>query len=77
MPLVRKSLPRLELRLYEYQTDPMLEKLHAGELDVGILALPVDSAGLESRELYREPFVVALPEHHPLAARETHPHWWT
>ena len=67
-PLVRKALPRLELRLYEYQTAPMLAKLHAGELDVGILALPVELAGLESRELYREPFLVALPEQHPLAS---------
>ncbi len=70
-PLVRKSLPRLELRLYEYQTGPMLEKLRAGELDVGILALPVDLTGLQARELYREAFVVALPAQHPLAARES------
>jgi LysR family hydrogen peroxide-inducible transcriptional activator len=70
-PLIRKSLPRLELRLYEYQTAPMLEKLHAGELDLGILALPVDLAGLEARELYREPFVVALPERSPLAAKDS------
>ena len=68
-PAVRKALPRLELRLYEYQTASILEKLHAGELDVGVLALPVELAGLEVRELYREPFVVALPERHPLAAR--------
>jgi LysR family hydrogen peroxide-inducible transcriptional activator len=68
-PAVRKALPRLELRLYEYQTAAMLAKLHAGEIDVGILALPVEVDGLESRELYREAFMVALPEHHPLAAR--------
>lgn len=70
MRAVRKALPRLELRLYEYQTAPLLAKLHGGELDLGILALPVELAGLESRELYREAFVVALPEKHPLAARE-------
>jgi LysR family hydrogen peroxide-inducible transcriptional activator len=68
-PLIRRQLPRVQLRLYEYQTDAMLAKLHAGELDVGILALPVEHPGLEARELYREPFVVALPEHHPLAER--------
>ena len=28
---IRKALPRLELRLYEYQTAPMLEKLQQGE----------------------------------------------
>ncbi|HXZ59204.1 MAG TPA: LysR substrate-binding domain-containing protein [Steroidobacteraceae bacterium] len=66
---IRRSLPRLELRLYEYQTAPMLEKLREGELDLGILALPVELAGLEARELYREPFTLAVPEHHPLAAR--------
>jgi LysR family transcriptional regulator, hydrogen peroxide-inducible genes activator len=68
-PLIRRSLPRLQLRLYEYQTAAMLERLHAGELDLGILALPVELAGLEARELYREAFVVALPERHPLAAQ--------
>jgi LysR family hydrogen peroxide-inducible transcriptional activator len=70
LPAIKKGLPRLELRLYEYQTAPMLEKLHAGELDVGILALPVELGGLEARELYREPFIVALPERHALAGRE-------
>jgi len=70
-PAIRKVLPRLELRLYEYRTAPMLEKLRAGELDVGILALPVDLAGLEARELYSEAFNVALPERHPLSARQS------
>src|SRR5450755_2292056 len=38
---IRKGLPRLELMLYEYQTESMLERLHNGEIDVGVLALPV------------------------------------
>src|SRR5438270_527415 len=38
-PAIRRALPRLELRLYEYQTAPMLERLRGGELDVWILAL--------------------------------------
>jgi LysR family transcriptional regulator, hydrogen peroxide-inducible genes activator len=68
---LRRALPRLELRLYEYQTAPLLEKLQAGQLDVGILALPVEAPGCEARELYSEPFTVALPERHALAARKT------
>jgi LysR family hydrogen peroxide-inducible transcriptional activator len=70
-PALRRALPRLELRLYEYQTAPLLEKLQAGALDVGILALPVEAPGCEARELYEEPFTVALPERHALAARKT------
>lgn len=67
MPRLRKSLPRLDLMLYEFQTGPMLEKLAAGELDLGVLALPVDLDGLEARALFDEPFVVALPQGHALA----------
>lgn len=67
---LRKTLPRLQLQLYEYQTGPMLEKLGGGELDVGILALPVDLDGLEARELYLEPFIVAMPDQHKLARRD-------
>ena len=68
-PEVRRRLPRLELMLYEHQTAPMLAKLAGGEIDVGILALPVPLHGLEARPLYEEPFVVALPDQHRLAKR--------
>jgi LysR family hydrogen peroxide-inducible transcriptional activator len=68
---LRKQLPRLELMLYEYQTDPMLEKLHSGEIDVGILALPVALDGLDSHVLYKEPFMVAMPSAHRLAGKAT------
>ena len=66
---IRKALPKLELMLYEYQTGPMLERLHHGEIDVGILALPVHEDGLIMRELYSEPFVAAVPTGHRLAGR--------
>ncbi|MCS6946355.1 MAG: LysR substrate-binding domain-containing protein, partial [Steroidobacteraceae bacterium] len=70
-PRLRRALPRLELMLYEYQTAEILRRLHAGELDLGILALPVDLDGLSARKLYDEPFTVALPAGHPLAKRGT------
>jgi LysR family hydrogen peroxide-inducible transcriptional activator len=68
---IRRKLPRLELLLYEYQTGPMLDHLHAGDIDVGVLALPVSTEGLVERRLFDEPFVVALPEHHELASRRS------
>jgi LysR family hydrogen peroxide-inducible transcriptional activator len=67
---LRRALPRLKLMLYEYQTGPLLEKLRDGELDLGILALPVPADGLETAALYDEPFTVAMPANHPLAERE-------
>ena len=68
---IRKALPRLKLMLYEHQTAPLLERLRAGELDIGIVALPVHLDGLASRTLYDEPFTVALPAKHPLADHAT------
>jgi len=74
LPLVaqalHRALPRLELHLHEYQTDPMLAKVRDGELDLGILALPVDLDGLRMRELYAEPFTVAMPTGHRLARHD-------
>ena len=71
MAKIRKALPRLDLMLYEYQTTPMLQQLHDGAIDVGILALPVALDGLNSRALYHEPFMVAMPSDHPLAKRSS------
>jgi len=67
---LRKELPRLKLMLYEYQTEHLLGRLRAGEIDVGILALPVDLDGLDSAELYDEPFTLAVPASHPLAEHD-------
>jgi len=71
MPKIRKALPQLGLMLYEYQTEPLLKRLRDGEIDVGIIALPVAQDGLESAELYEEAFTVALPTNHPLSERAT------
>ena len=71
MPKLRKALPNLRLMLYEYQTEPLLKRLRDGEIDLGIMALPADQDGIESRVLYEEDFTVALPTHHPLGAKST------
>jgi LysR family hydrogen peroxide-inducible transcriptional activator len=73
LPLIarqlRKRLPKLKLMLYEYQTEPLLQALRAGEIDMGILALPVHADGVETAQLYVEEFMVALPKGHRLAAK--------
>lgn len=73
LPLVarklHKQLPKLNLMLYEYRTNALLERLHNGEIDVGILALPVDLDGLDSEDLYEEEFLLALPSGHSLTKK--------
>jgi len=71
MQKLRKALPLLSLMLYEHQTEALLKRLRDGELDLGIMALPVAQEGLDVRELYREAFTVALPNSHALAAKSS------
>jgi LysR family hydrogen peroxide-inducible transcriptional activator len=67
---LKRELPRIKLMLYEYQTEPLLAKLRGGEIDVGIVALPVPLDGLESQPLFDEPFTLAVPAGHRLAGRD-------
>jgi len=69
-PKIAKALPKLSLLLHEYQTAPLVERTLAGELDLAILALPAETKGLVTRPLFTEPFLVAMPEGHRLAAKK-------
>lgn len=60
MPSLSKTFMSLKLWLYEYQTHVLLEKLEHGELDVLILALPMDKHHFTEYDLFREPFRLAL-----------------
>lgn len=68
VPALRDRLPRLRPLLYEDQTAQLLGRLRRGEVDAGILALPVDGAeAFAQTPLYDEPFLLATPRDHPLA----------
>ncbi|MFZ2508299.1 MAG: LysR substrate-binding domain-containing protein [Steroidobacteraceae bacterium] len=68
-PRLRRALPKLQLILHEHQTAPLIARVTEGELDLALLALPSDTHGLETRPLFAENFLVAMPDRHPLAAR--------
>lgn len=71
VPAVRKAYPKLKLQLSEEKTEDVLTMLRQGELDAGILALPINEEGLHKEILFEEPFVMAMPAGHPLAARKS------
>jgi LysR family transcriptional regulator, hydrogen peroxide-inducible genes activator len=71
-PLVKtliERVPQMPLVLQENFTVRLIEALRQGELDAAIMALPFAEQGLNVLPLYDEPFVVALPRHHPWAER--------
>jgi LysR family hydrogen peroxide-inducible transcriptional activator len=67
VPGIRRRFPRLELLLVEEKTEALLGLLRSGRIDAAVLALPQHDEGLEMEFLFEEPFVLALPDAHPLA----------
>jgi LysR family hydrogen peroxide-inducible transcriptional activator len=63
--------PQMPLMLQEQFTARLLEMLRTGEIDCAILAEPFPDTGLALAPLYDEPFMVAVPSSHRLAARKT------
>lgn len=71
IPAIGKRFPKLELLLVEEKSDELLTRLRHGQLDAALLALPVNDDQLHCQFLFEEPFVVAAPESHPLAAHRS------
>ncbi|HEY9723823.1 MAG TPA: LysR family transcriptional regulator [Oscillatoriaceae cyanobacterium] len=67
--------PGIHLELRELTTPDLQRALETGEVDVGFFRLDASSAlleatpGLSWQRMQRDPYVIALPEDHPLAAR--------
>ena len=70
IPLMRKHAPRMPLVIQENYTTVLVEQLKKGELDVVVLALPFEEAGVVAQPLYDEPFRVLLPAGHEWASEQ-------
>lgn len=71
VPRIRARFPQLELLLVEEKSDVLLSRLREGKLDAGLLALPLQDDQLHTEFLFEEPFLLAVPEAHPLASRDS------
>lgn len=68
MERLRQAFPNLKLYLREDQTARLLAQLHAGELDVLLLALPYPLGEVDTMEIGRDPFWVVCPPGHRLCS---------
>jgi LysR family hydrogen peroxide-inducible transcriptional activator len=70
LPRVRRRHPELRLQLHEGRTSELVALLRRGELDLLVVALEAPLEGLETKPLFQDRFVVALPAGHRLAKRK-------
>lgn len=71
IPHLQQMAEKMPLYIEEGYTATLRKKLRNGELDVIIVALPFVESDVVTQPLYDEPFVVLLPQSHPLAKKDT------
>ncbi len=70
IPILRKIAPEMPLEVEENLTANLEIQLKNGVIDVAIIALPFDVAGLQYKALYDEEFDVVVPSTHHWAKRK-------
>lgn len=71
VPLLKERAPAMPLIIEEGFTSVLLEKIKSGELDIGVMALPVDEPGLVAQPVYDEVFRLLCPPDNPLAKQKS------
>jgi len=66
VPQIKKLMPDLRLILIEEKTAVLIDKLHKGEIDAALLAMPVHEDFFEIKKLFDDRFFLAVPPTHPL-----------
>ncbi|MHA2789152.1 hydrogen peroxide-inducible genes activator [Corynebacterium sp. S7] len=67
---LQDGYPDLEPKIVEEQTRHLLNQLRDGQIDVAIMALPSETAGMIEQPLFDEPFTLVVPENHPRAGQQ-------
>jgi len=69
LPELHRNYPDLRLDLLETRTKALVSELAQGELDVLLLALPIEKTELETIVLFSDRFLLAVPADDPLPER--------
>ena len=64
-----RSFPKADVTVFENLTEQTIKSCLEGEIDVGLLALPVDDQQLVVEPLFTEELLLALSKKHPLAKK--------
>jgi LysR family hydrogen peroxide-inducible transcriptional activator len=65
-----KVRPQAQVFVYEEVTAKLMERIRDGELDVAIMALPIDGQYLDSKRLFDEELYLMHGPEHPLASKK-------
>jgi len=66
----KKSFPEISLQVTELRTETIIEKLNAAEIDMAILATPLDNPKILEVPLYYEKFVAYISPDDPIYCKQ-------
>jgi DNA-binding transcriptional LysR family regulator len=67
----RQAVPDVQISFHAMAVLSQIEALRDGEIDLGIVRLPVHDEMIETQFVHSEPLVLALPVDHPVLAVDT------
>lgn len=65
----RKAYPGVDAHLFDASADVLLDKLHAGELDLALATFETPGADIEAQALFSDPMVMVCATSHALAGQ--------
>lgn len=75
LPLFVKTFvekyPKVELKIFEYQTDEIIRYLKEGKIDGALLATPLEVKEFTEEHLFFEPFKIFFSPDHPLLKKKS------
>jgi LysR family hydrogen peroxide-inducible transcriptional activator len=69
LPMIRDQFPALDLHIRESQTQTLVGELADGQLDLLLLALPIEHPDIETVRLFDDRFLLAMATSHRLSNR--------
>ena len=69
-----EKYPKVELKIFEHQTDEIIRYLKEGKIDGAILATPLNEKEIKEEHLFYEPFHVFLSPEHALLKKKNLEH---
>lgn len=71
MSSLKSGLPKIEWRLFEYQTEDALQHLLSGDIDVAVIATEESQKDFVQVPLFNEDFQLVMPKGHPLKLKKS------
>jgi LysR family hydrogen peroxide-inducible transcriptional activator len=66
-----EEFPKVELKIFEHQTDEIIKYLKEGKIDGAILATPLEVKEITEEHLFYEPFKIFLSPSHELLKKKS------